>query len=385
MGLSFFIGKERFALLRAIKRLPLHGKVKVDQMPVKFRSVHAGEFHFISDHKPAGSAHAGSVHHNGVHGYDRSDAVLLCCKAAEFHHDHRADGDAVIITVSFRDQVFQAFCDHAAAAVGSVVRCHIDVGHFAHLIFQDNQVFCLGADDDIAGDAVLMQPFGLRINRRSDKIFERISRFAVEILRCTDTDRLEDNLDRPFLTVIICDCERNSLSCLIQLGDNEKSSGEKPVFAPLPKRKSVKTVTLEQALKQLDLPQLPRLLGKAKDGAEIIAAAGPFGPYLKGGKYNIPLGKEFDPYTITLEEAEPLYEKKRDSYIADWGEIQIIEGAYGPYVKGPGRRNFVRIPKDVDPKTVTKEQAEEYLANKPKKTRRPTKRRTATKKPTKKQ
>ena len=168
----------------------------------------------------------------------------------------------------------------------------------------------------------------------------------------------------------------------IQLGENEKETGEKPRFAPLPKRKSVKTVTLEQALKQLALPQLPRTLGKAKDGAEIIAASGPFGPYLKGGKYNIPLGKEFDPYTITLEEAEPLYEKKRDSYIADWGEIQIIEGTYGPYVKGPGRRNFVRIPKDVDPKTVTKEQAEEYLANKPKKTRRPTKRRTATKKST---
>lgn len=170
----------------------------------------------------------------------------------------------------------------------------------------------------------------------------------------------------------------------IQLGDNEKSSGEKPVFAPLPKRKSVKTVTLEQALKQLALPQLPRTLGTAKDGAEIIAASGPFGPYLKGGKYNIPLGKEFDPYTITLEEAEPLYIKKRDSYIADWGEIQIIEGAYGPYVKGPGRRNFVRIPKDVDPKTVTKEQAEEYLANKPKKTRRPAKRKSSTKKSSKK-
>lgn len=170
----------------------------------------------------------------------------------------------------------------------------------------------------------------------------------------------------------------------IQLGDNEKSSGEKPVFAPLPKRKSVKTVTLEQALKQLALPQLPRTLGTAKDGTEIIAASGPFGPYLKGGKYNIPLGKEFDPYTITLEEAEPLYIKKRDSYIADWGEIQIIEGAYGPYVKGPGHRNFVRIPKDVDPKTVTKEQAEEYLANKPKKTRRPAKRKSSTKKSSKK-
>ena len=160
----------------------------------------------------------------------------------------------------------------------------------------------------------------------------------------------------------------------IQLGENEKETGKKPRFAPLPKRKSVKTVTLEQALKQLALPALPRTLGTSKDGAEIIAASGPFGPYLKAGKYNIPL-KDFDPYTITLEEAEPLYEAKRDSYIADWGEIQIINGAYGPYVKGPGRRNFARIPKDVDPKTVTKEQAEEYLANKPKKAaRRPAKR-----------
>ena len=166
----------------------------------------------------------------------------------------------------------------------------------------------------------------------------------------------------------------------IQLGENEKESGEKPRFAPLPKRKSVKTVTLEQALKQLELPQLPRSLGKAADGTEIIAAAGPFGPYLKAGKYNVPMkSKEetFDPYTITLEQAEPLYVAKRDSYIADWGEIQIINGAYGPYVKGPGRRNNVKVPKDVDPETITKEQAEEMLANKPKTTRRPATRKKA--------
>lgn len=157
----------------------------------------------------------------------------------------------------------------------------------------------------------------------------------------------------------------------IQLGDNEKITGEKPRFAPLPKRKSVKTVTLEQALTQLALPALPRALGKAPDGAELIAANGPFGPYLKGGKYNIPM-KDLDPYTVTLEEVLPLYQKKLDSMIADWGEIQIINGAYGPYVKGPGRRNNVKVPKDVDPKSLTLEQAKEMLANKPKvaKTRR---------------
>ena len=155
----------------------------------------------------------------------------------------------------------------------------------------------------------------------------------------------------------------------IQLGDNEKEAGEKPRFAPLPKRKSVKTVNLEQALKQLALPALPRNLGKAPDGAELVAANGPFGPYLKGGKYNIPM-KDFDPYTVTLEEALPLYQAKVDSIIADWGEIMIINGAYGPYVKGPGRRNNAKIPKETDPKTITREQAEEMLANKPKAARR---------------
>ena len=163
----------------------------------------------------------------------------------------------------------------------------------------------------------------------------------------------------------------------IQLGENEKSTGEKPRFAPLPKGKSVKTVTLEQAIKQLDLPALPRSLGKAKDGTEIIAAAGPFGPYLKAGKYNITI-KDKDPYTITFKEAEPLYQAKIDSIIADWGDIMIINGAYGPYIKGPsagrGRRNNLKVPEDIDPKTITKSQAEEMLKNKPKTRRRPARR-----------
>lgn len=159
----------------------------------------------------------------------------------------------------------------------------------------------------------------------------------------------------------------------IQLGDNSsKGAGkdaDKPRFAPLPKRKSVKTVTLEQALKQLELPALPRSLGKASDGAELIAANGPFGPYLKGGKYNIPI-KDYDPYAITMEEALPLYQAKVDSIIADWGEIMIINGAYGPYIKGPGRRNNAKIPKETDPKSITEAEAREMLANKPKTTRR---------------
>ena len=149
----------------------------------------------------------------------------------------------------------------------------------------------------------------------------------------------------------------------IQLGENEKTTGEKPIFAPLPKGKTTKTVTLEQALKQLALPTLPRSLGHAKDKTELIAANGPFGPYLKAGKYNIQI-KGKDPYTITLEEALSLYQAKIDSIIADWGDIMIINGAYGPYIKGPGRRNNLKISKDEDPKKITKQEAEKRLAEK---------------------
>lgn len=150
----------------------------------------------------------------------------------------------------------------------------------------------------------------------------------------------------------------------IQLGENEKTTGEKPRFAPLPDGMNEKTVTLEAALKQLELPALPRVLGQAKDGTELVAAAGPFGPYLKAGKYNIPI-KNYDPYTISLATASKLYQAKVDSIIADWGDIMIINGAYGPYVKGPGRFNNIKIPKEQDPRKITLEEAQKMLADKP--------------------
>ena len=163
----------------------------------------------------------------------------------------------------------------------------------------------------------------------------------------------------------------------IQLGENEKEAGEKPIFAPLPAGKTVKTVTLELALKQLELPQLPRLVGTASDGTELIAANGPFGPYLKAGNYNIPLSrtnKAESPYTISFDLANELYQKKKSSIIADWGEVKIINGPFGPYIKGPAvkpasgkgrpRPNNLKVPADIDPKSLTLEKATELLNSK---------------------
>lgn len=163
----------------------------------------------------------------------------------------------------------------------------------------------------------------------------------------------------------------------IQLGENEKISGQKPRFAPLPKGIRVNEVTLAQAIKQLSLPALPRSLGKSADGTELVAAAGPFGPYLKAGKFNIPM-KDLDPYTVDFASADALYLKKRASILKDWGDVQLIQGVYGPYLKGPGRRNHAKLPKDTDPKTLTQAKALEILATSSKK--RPTRRRATSKK-----
>ncbi len=154
----------------------------------------------------------------------------------------------------------------------------------------------------------------------------------------------------------------------IQLGEVEKVSGVKPRFAPLPARKTVKTVTFEEALAQLALPALPRKLGRADDGAELVAASGPFGHYLKAGNYNVPL-KTDDPYTISLDRAKELYAEKLASILKDFGDIMVINGAYGPYVKGPGRFNTAKLPKDTKISALTKSKCEEILKNKPKKSR----------------
>lgn len=180
-------------------------------------------------------------------------------------------------------------------------------------------------------------------------------------------------------------------------GDRSASS-DKPDFYSLPAGTTVKTVTLEQALQQMALPQLPRTLGTLDDGSPLIVAAGPFGPYVKGGLYSAPLkvtgavikkaeelhtpgeyqmGATFDPYTIDFATALPFYRAKVDAIVHDWGDIQVVLGAYGPYVKGPGRYNNVKIPEGTDPHRLTREEAEKMLADKPKTRRRAPRRRAA--------
>lgn len=152
---------------------------------------------------------------------------------------------------------------------------------------------------------------------------------------------------------------------MLQLGSSDDKA-DKPQFAPLPKGAKIETVTLEQALHAFELP---RLVGQTEDGQDIKANVGRFGPYIQIGKLYVSL-KDIDPREVTQEQARELYTAKlkaeAEKNIADFGDgIKVLNGRFGPYVTD-GNKN-AKIPKDTDPKTITRDQAVELLANAPQK------------------
>lgn len=112
----------------------------------------------------------------------------------------------------------------------------------------------------------------------------------------------------------------------------------------------------------LKLLSLPRTLGTVVEEGEekkVIAATGPYGPYLKKGKANMSLPKDISPLDVTLELALELFAKQppksRSLGEKDGVEITIKRGRFGPYVTD-GTTN-APIPKSVDSQTLTLEDA----------------------------
>ena len=149
---------------------------------------------------------------------------------------------------------------------------------------------------------------------------------------------------------------------MLQRGETE--SEEKPDFAPFPEGYTLDNIDLEAALIMFSLP---RIVGQTKDGEEITANIGRFGPYIKVKSTFVSI-KDSDPFKITLEEARALYDEKLEQiankYIAEFKSgIKIANGPYGPYITD-GKKN-ARINKDTDPKSITEKEAVAILKNAP--------------------
>ena len=131
---------------------------------------------------------------------------------------------------------------------------------------------------------------------------------------------------------------------MLQIGTAEEE--EKPLFATLPKDKSMASITLEEAL---ELFKLPRTLGEY-EGKTVVANTGRFGPYINHDKKFVSIPKGEDPLEISLERAIELILSKREaeekSHLKTFDEepeLEIRAGRFGPYIAYKGK-NY-KIPK----------------------------------------
>ena len=141
---------------------------------------------------------------------------------------------------------------------------------------------------------------------------------------------------------------------IAQIGTVEDE--EKPRFASLRKEHSLESITLEEAL---ELFTLPRTLGDF-EGKTLTVGEGRFGPYLRCENQYVSIPKELDPITITMEDAIELIRQKREAeakkIIKSFDEepgLQILNGRYGPYIAYE-KKNY-KIPTDVNPADLTLE------------------------------
>ena len=143
----------------------------------------------------------------------------------------------------------------------------------------------------------------------------------------------------------------------VQLGNSDT---EKPRFVSIPKGVSLFTITLDQAL-SLFQNALPLTLGDYQ-GQEVVIGEGKYGPYIRYNGSFTSLPKNTDPYSVTLEQAIQLLEQKQkqEEPIHVFGDIQVLNGRYGAYIKTP-QGNY-KLPRGVEAATLTAEACQEIIA-----------------------
>ena len=157
---------------------------------------------------------------------------------------------------------------------------------------------------------------------------------------------------------------------LVQIG--ETNAEEKPLFASMKKGQSIETITLEDAL---GLFALPRTLGEFEE-KEVSVSIGKFGPYVRHNGKFYSLGKNDDPYEVSLERAIEIIKIKREAEekkeelkkvypheigVQDGEPVVSNIGRFGPYLTYRGE-NF-RLTKNVDPLTLSLDKAMEIINN----------------------
>ena len=141
----------------------------------------------------------------------------------------------------------------------------------------------------------------------------------------------------------------------------ESTDDEKPQYSSLRDGQLIETISLQDAL---DLFSLPREVGFFEDKSMTIGI-GKFGPYVKHDDKYVSLTRDDDPYTIPAERAVELIQQKRaeavSETIGDYEGLPITtgKGRFGPYVKHNDK--YISLPRNESLGTVTLGRAIELI------------------------
>ncbi len=141
----------------------------------------------------------------------------------------------------------------------------------------------------------------------------------------------------------------------LQLGEDATATTEKPKRSALPKNIAPEELTLEQATRLLSLP--------FDLGEGIQVNVGKFGPYIKQGGKSKSLTGADNIFNITLERAQQILanvaERPQGKSLgvnpANKQDIVLMSGRYGPYLKC-GKTNYA-LPKEFKDKEPTLDDA----------------------------
>jgi DNA topoisomerase-1 len=173
---------------------------------------------------------------------------------------------------------------------------------------------------------------------------------------------------------------------------NSTEENPKPQRMSIPKTWAIDELDFEKAVQLLSLP---REIGPhPEDGVLIESSIGRFGPYVKHGTMYANIGDINEVWTIGMNRAVEELAKKAarggrgaaatplvelGEHPSEGGPVNVMSGKYGPYVKWA--KVNATIPKDVEPKKLTMDQAVALIAEKAPTKKKPKAKKKTAKKP----
>jgi len=151
----------------------------------------------------------------------------------------------------------------------------------------------------------------------------------------------------------------NKIGPCVQIGDADLG---KPKFASIPEELSIYTITLKQALALFETVKNKALF--LLEGEEVHFGQGKYGAYIKyrGKFYSAP--KEMTADKVTPEVVREIIssDKKKNEPLRVLGDIQVLKGRYGLYIKDTKGTNYP-LPKHTDVEELTIETCQQIMTN----------------------